>query len=120
LILSYTLVSKLLMLLELFITALSSGSVASLLTWLFSKKRRDNDFLSALQNSINILTENYTITLNKLVEVQRQNAELIAGQLTMQSEINTLKKENSKLLEKINELTKLLKSKTQCETSPHS
>lgn len=100
---------------ELLITAISSGGISGVITWMFSKKKRDNDFLSDLQNSINILTQNYTDTLNKLVEVQRQNAELLAGQATMQQEIDKLKKENCKLIEKINELNKLLKSKTPCD-----
>lgn len=97
---------------ELVLTALGSSSITGVVTWIFSKKKRDNDFLSDLQNSINILTQNYTGTLNKLVEVQRQNAELLAGQASMQQEIDKLKKENCKLIEKINELNKLLKSKS--------
>lgn len=102
---------------ELVLTALGSSSITGVVTWLFSKKKRDNDFLSELQNSINILTQNYTDTLNKLVEVQRQNAELLAGQAVMQGEIDKLKRENCKLVEKLNELNKILKAQKPCEPS---
>lgn len=87
---------------ELLITAISSGSLFSAATWFVSKKKRNNDFLSDLQNSIDILTKNYTETLNKLVDVQRQNVELINGQSSMNSEIEKLKRENCKLLERLN------------------
>lgn len=119
---------------ELLITAIGSGSLSGIITWLFSKRKRNNDFLAELQGSIDILSKNYTETLNKLVEVQRlyaelkgsfdeltrnhgetlkqlgdvqqQNSELLKGQADMQSEITKLKNENGKLIRKINDLSK--------------
>lgn len=103
---------------DILITAIGSGSVTGLLTWLFSKRKRNNDFIAELQGSIDILSKNYTETLNRLVEVQRQNVELLTNQdaLTrevekLNKEIEKLKKENTSLICKINELNKLFKSK---------
>ncbi|MBS4057759.1 MAG: hypothetical protein KGZ82_10625 [Bacteroidales bacterium] len=91
------------------ITILGSGSVASAVTWLVSRRKRNNDFLSELQNSINLLTENYTRTLNELIEVKAQNANLMSRVNELQIEVQQLKGENAGLLKKINELKSLIK-----------
>lgn len=95
---------------ELLITGISSGSLASIVTWFISAGKRNNDFISELQNSIHILSSNYTETLNKLVEVQRQNAELLMNQEQLKLDVEKLSKENAKLIAKINELNKRLKN----------
>lgn len=96
--------------LELLITGISSGSLAGVVTWIFSTRKRNNDFISDLQNSIHILSSNYAETLNKLVEVQRQNAELLVNQEQLKLDVEKLSKENTKLIAKINELNKRLKN----------
>jgi peptidoglycan hydrolase CwlO-like protein len=95
---------------DVIITAISTGSIGSLLTWLVSRRKRNNDFLGELQNSINVLTENYTKTLNELVTVKQQNAELLIQMSDLQHQVAKLKEENAKLICKINELNKLIKS----------
>jgi hypothetical protein len=95
---------------EVIITAISTGSLTSLATWMVSRRKRNNDFLGELQNSINVLTENYTKTLNELVTVKQQNAELLIQMADLQLQIAKLKEENAKLICKINELNKLIKS----------
>ena len=92
-------------------TILGSGSFASAVTWLVSRRKRNNDFLGELQNSINVLSENYTKTLDELVTVKKQNAELLVQVSKLQSEVAELKKENSGLLAKVAELKKLINSK---------
>lgn len=113
--------------LELLITALGSGSLTGIITWLFSKRKRNNDFIAELQGSIDILSRNYTETLNRLVEVQRQNVELLTNQDTLtrevvklNKEIEKLKNENKSLIQKINELNKLFKSQTHEKTADNT
>ncbi len=59
---------------DIVIAALSGGGLTGIATWFVSKRKRNNDFLSDLQGSINSLSDNYTQTLNELVQVKMQNA----------------------------------------------
>jgi archaellum component FlaC len=98
---------------ELLITAISSGSMGSLLTWMASRRQRNNDFIADLQNSIGLLTENYTKTLDELIVVKRQNTELLLLVNDLQGQIQKLKDENATLIKKLNELKCLLKNQNQ-------
>jgi len=98
---------------ELLITAISSGSIGSLFTWLLSRRQRNNDFIADLQKSINLLTENYTKTLDELIVVKRQNAELQYLVNELQAQVQKLKDENATLIKKMNELKCLLKQQNQ-------
>ena len=111
----------------------SGGIIYGAVTWFFSKRKRNNDFIQELQVSINNLTSSYTDTLNRLVEVQKQNskllinqdrlvnqnAALLENQVGLIREIEKLRGENRKLLTKINELNKLLKNE-KCAYPAHS
>lgn len=94
---------------ETIITILGSSSITGAITWLVSRRKRNNDFLSELQNSIELLSKNYTETLNELVIVKRQNAELLTEVSQLREEVSMLKQENAQLINKINELKKLIK-----------
>lgn len=92
--------------------ALPSGCISSLLTWLVTRKKRRNDFLADLQNSIDLLTKKYTETLDKYTIAQEENtrlkldnAQLLANQEIMAQKIDALNK-------KVDQLNKLLKSKS--------
>ncbi|MBK9292560.1 MAG: hypothetical protein IPM52_13190 [Bacteroidetes bacterium] len=98
---------------ELLITAISSGILGSLFTWLASRRQRNNDFIADLQKSIGLLTENYTKTLDELIVVKRQNAELLLLVNDLQGQIQKLKDENATLIKKMNELKCLLKQQNQ-------
>ena len=104
----------------------SGGVLYGALTWLFSKRKRNNDFLAELQQSINNLSTSYTSTLERLVDVQKQNSQLLINQNTLEAqnkelmenqrvlkqEIEQLRDENKGLIKKLNELNKLLKNET--------
>lgn len=104
----------------------SGGVLYGAIIWFFSRRKRNNDFLSELQKSINNLSTSYTDTLDKLVDVQRQNSqlminqhslellnkELLENQAALKSEIELLRGENKGLIKKLNELNKLLKNET--------
>lgn len=98
---------------EVIITAISSGSLMTLLTWAVSKRKRNNDFLNDLQNSINILSESYNKTLSEFVIVKKQNSELLILVNELQNQVVALKKENSTLIAKMNELKKLVKQSSE-------
>ncbi len=101
----------------------SGGIVYGVASWFVSKRKRNNDFISELQESINKLTTSYTETLNTLVDVQRQNSKLLINQDRLENqnaallknqedlikEIEKLRRENKSLIAKINELNKMLK-----------
>lgn len=91
--------------------ALPSGFISSLVTWLVTGKKRRNDFLKDLQNSIDLLTAKYTETLDKYTISQEENArlrlhnaQLLANQEIMAQKIDELNK-------KVDQLNKLLKAK---------
>jgi archaellum component FlaC len=93
---------------DILIATITGGSLSGVLTWFVSKRKRNNDFLNDLQGSINTLSDNYTETLNELIQVKRQNAQLIFQVEQLQNEVKQLKEENSMLIRKLNELKKLL------------
>jgi cell division protein FtsB len=74
------------------------------------RRKRNNDFISELQKSIDTLVEKYTTTLNELIEVKGQNADLILGQKKLESELHQLKAENTKLREQITQLNTMLEN----------
>jgi predicted nuclease with TOPRIM domain len=86
------------------IAILGSSGLASALTWLVSKRKRNNDFLNDLQGSINTLADSYTRTLAELVNVKHQNANLLQKLHELQHEVQNLQEDNAKLLSKIQEL----------------
>lgn len=89
--------------------ALPSGFISSLVTWLVTGKKRRNDFLKDLQNSIDLLTAKYTETLDKYTISQEENARLRLhnAQLLANQEIMAQKIVNKK----VDQLNKLLKAK---------
>lgn len=72
--------------------ALPSGFLSSVVTWLVTRRQRNNDFLASLQKSIDLLTEKYTETLNENVRLQADNAHLLANQKVMEEKIDALNK----------------------------
>lgn len=68
--------------------ALPSGFLSSVVTWLVTRRQRNNDFLASLQKSIDLLTEKYTETLNENVRLQADNAHLLANQKVMEEKID--------------------------------
>ncbi len=77
---------------NLIITALGSGSLAGAISWVFSKRSRDNSFIPKLQETIKVLSDNYAETLKDAVITKRQNAELLMGQAEAELQMDKLKK----------------------------
>ncbi len=84
--------------------SLPAGFIGSIVQWMFSKKKRDNDFISDLQKSIDLLSDRYNSTLKELIEVKEQNVELLSSQKTLTLQVKALTKENDLLRKTVEEL----------------
>lgn len=82
--------------------------IASAVTWIVSRRKRNNDFLSQLQSSIDLLTTKYTDTLKELIEVKEQNAKLLQSQGELTIQVENFRKENNMLKGTIDELNQRL------------
>ncbi|MDE5731032.1 MAG: hypothetical protein K2H81_05905 [Alistipes sp.] len=89
---------------QLLTWALPSGFLSSLITWIVSRRRRNNDFLAALQRSIDLLSEKYTGTLNENIRLQADNARLLANQKIMEEKIDSLNSKIDRLTRRLNRL----------------
>lgn len=81
--------------------ALPGGFVGSIFAWLFGRRKRDNDMLSQLQASINLLSEENRKILEENVQLRRENADLKANQEEMLLKLSCLTKEVERLREVI-------------------
>lgn len=96
--------------LSFIIALLSSNAVVSLATWLVSRRKRNNDFLGELQQSIDLLSKKYSEVLNENVQLKTDNAQLLANQEEMRL---TIEKMNSKLDELRRQLKKFANDNTK-------
>ena len=91
--------------------------LSSVVTWWVMRKKRKNDFLADLQSSIDLLSEKYYTTLQELVVLKGQNAQLMMAQDELKAQIEALSKENAALKDTIDELnTRLTGVKTITRT----
>ena len=98
---------------QILMWALPSGFLSSVVTWLVTRRQRNNDFLVSLQKSIDLLSEKYTATLNENVRLQADNAHLLANQKVMEEKIDALNK-------KVDQLTRQLKTQNEKSNSGNS
>ena len=89
--------------------------VTGVVTYFFTKKKKDNDFLKDLQNSINLLTdENYklmqeVLTLRcKIIENSEITMKLRTENTELGLKIEVLEAQNKKLQEEVAELNNKL------------
>lgn len=80
------------------------GAIGWLATHVASRNKRRTDAIGDLNGTIEQLVDKYTDTLNMLVEVRKENANLLVGQAQMQEEIRTLRLENAGLRAEIEQL----------------
>ena len=73
--------------------------------WFIGKRKRNKDYISELQDSIDLLSEKYTETLKELISVKKQNAELMINQNSMALDMKELRTENAGLKREIEDLT---------------
>lgn len=85
-----------------------SSAVASVVTYVFARRKRNNDFLQELQASIELLSTKYSEVLKENVTLKENNAELLANQKELTLKIDNLNK-------KVDRLTKELKKQNENE-----
>lgn len=88
------------------------GYIFSALTgiagWLVGRRKQQNDFITDLQSSINLLAEKNRELLDEIISLRQQNAELLSNQAEMKKEMAALRKENAGLKKEIEELNEKL------------
>ena len=73
--------------------ALPGGFLGSVFTWIFSRRKQNNDFLKELQSSINLLSGENKKILEENIQLRRENIDLKANQEEMLVRIDRLTKE---------------------------
>ena len=90
---------------QLLTFALPGGFLGGVFTWIFSRRKQDNDFLKALQSSINLLSEENKKILEENIQLRRENIDLKANQEEMLVRIDRLTKEVERLRKAIGKRT---------------
>lgn len=92
-------------LLNFLMFALPGGFIGSVFTWLVGRREHNNDMLSKLQASINMLSEENRKILAENVQLRRENANLQANQEEILQKQRALLKEVEHLRTEISKLT---------------
>lgn len=71
-------------------------------TFFVTKRKKDNDFLSELQNSIDLLSSRYNAALEELCAVKKTNVDLTYKVNQLINENETLRNEVKRLTSSIN------------------
>ena len=69
-------------------------SVAGVVGWFIGRRKQRNDFLSELQASINLLSEENKKLMAEVIELRKENAKLICNQESLKLEVEKLRNEN--------------------------
>ncbi|HBX44475.1 MAG TPA: hypothetical protein DEG28_01080 [Porphyromonadaceae bacterium] len=80
------------------------GILTSVGGYFVGRRKRQNDFLSELQGSIDMLSAKNAKLLEDIVELRMQNAELLASVASLKLQNESLKKEISELNARLEEL----------------
>lgn len=72
--------------------------------WIVGRKKQNNNFISELQDSINLLAQKNSELLKEVVDLRQQNAGLLANQAEMKREMAVLRKENAALKKEVENL----------------
>lgn len=92
-------------LLNFLMFALPGGFVGSVFTWLVGRREHNNDMLSKLQASINMLSDENRKILAENIQLRRENANLQANQEEILQKQRALLKEVEHLRTEISKLT---------------
>lgn len=99
---------------QLLLYALPAGFLGSVISWIVSRRDRNNSFIQKLQGSIDLLSEKYTKALNDYVTLQEENAALrtektdwIASQKRFEKKIDLLTKKIETLEKRILDYEKI-------------
>lgn len=82
---------------ELLMYGLPAGFIGAVFSWIFGKRKRDNDMLSQLQASIDLLSAENKKILAENVQLRKENAGLKANQEELKHLLIKLAREVDKL-----------------------
>lgn len=82
--------------------ALPGGFLGSIVTWIAGRRKRNNDMLSQLQSSINMLSAENRKILDENINLRVENAQLKSNQEEMLLKLSQLTKEVERLRKLIN------------------
>ncbi len=107
--------------------ALPSGFISGAVTWLVGRRKRQNDLLSQMQLSIDLLCEKYNLVLQENVFLRQEKADWQVLQEELNIKIDKLTREVSTLRKNITKTTKTTKKsiktpvhETENTTTPSS
>ncbi|MCE2616105.1 MAG: hypothetical protein ACTTKN_06565 [Phocaeicola sp.] len=92
-------------LIDFLMFALPGGFIGSFFTWLVGRRKQDNDMLSQLQASINMLSSENRKILEENIQLRRENVDLKANQEEMIQKLSRLTKEVERLRKVISKQT---------------
>lgn len=72
--------------------------------WIVDRSKRKKDMLHNMQDSIDLLSEKYTSTLDAWTRAKSENQTLLDGQASMMAELKALRTENAGLKASMEEL----------------
>ena len=84
-------------LMDFLMFALPGGFIGSIFTWFVGRRKQNNDMLSQLQASINMLRSENRKILDENIQLRRENADLKANQEEMIQKLSRLTKEVERL-----------------------
>lgn len=90
--------------------ALPGGFLGAALSWMVSRRKRNNDFLAEMQHSIDLLSEKYNAVLQENVALRREKADWQVSQQELLIKVD-------RLTRKVEELRRNLKLQN---TDPHA
>ncbi|MHC1780055.1 MAG: hypothetical protein AB9922_07435 [Bacteroidales bacterium] len=93
-----------------YVLPLVSAAISWVVSRFVEKRKRNNDFIAELQTTINNIGENYTNTLNKFVDLQKQNATLLQSQHKLELRVKELLADNDKLRNELKSIKESLSS----------
>jgi hypothetical protein len=84
--------------------------LTALAGWLAGRRKRSNDFLYTMQESINKLVDENTKLLDDVLTVKKQNVELLIQNEIMRKKLAGLEEQNVQFKEEITELNSKLQN----------
>ena len=104
---------------------LSSNAITGIVTWVATRRKRNNDFLAEMQKSIDLLSQKYNEQLqdnvrlselaislkNEIANVRMENRLLLQGQEELKMENISLKEEVNSLRQQLSGIKTITKIK---------
>ena len=78
------------------IATLALSPITGVVTWIVSRRVRNNNTLNDLQKTIDTLVDKNNELIKEITELRQENAELKAGQAELKMQIESLKKTKHK------------------------